>query len=77
MKQFALFLAGAFYLAAFSPLPAFGATAGISNLVFTSPIRTALPGVTSESIVVQTENSSGEAEPVDETNDVTFHLCPF
>lgn len=47
-------------------------TSNIANLVFTTPIRTVDPNTVSDAIIVQTENSSGASEVVDETNDVTF-----
>lgn len=50
----------------------FAATSNIAELVFTTDAQTIATGAVSDSLIVQTQNSSGTAEPVDETNDVTF-----
>lgn len=54
------------------PIFVFADTSNISNLVFTTEKRTVSPGVISEAITVQTQNSSGASEKVSETNDVEF-----
>ncbi len=50
----------------------FADTSNITNLVFTNSEQTLKPGTLSEELKVQTQNSSGSAESVSETNDVTF-----
>ena len=50
----------------------FAATSNISNLVFSTSPQTLKPNEVSKSITAQTQNSSGTAEQVDETNDTTF-----
>jgi hypothetical protein len=44
----------------------------IAKLVFTNDVLTVKPGEISTEIKVQTQNTTGTAEPVSETNDVTF-----
>lgn len=63
-----LFVGALFFVANFSS----AATANISGLVFTTAQQTIKPGDISKDITVQTQNSSGTAEKVDETNDTTF-----
>ncbi|MEI6479192.1 MAG: PKD domain-containing protein, partial [bacterium] len=63
-----LFVLSLFFIAGIS----FASTSNISNLVFTTDSQTIKPGDVSKEIIVQTQNSSGAAEKVDETNDTTF-----
>ncbi len=63
-----LFFGALFFIANFS----LAATANISSLVFTTEPQIIKPGDISKDITVQTQNSSGTAEKVDETNDTTF-----
>lgn len=51
---------------------AYAATSDITSLVFITPERVVNKDALSDSIIVRTENASGEAETVDETNDVSF-----
>ncbi len=50
----------------------FAATSNITSLVFTNDVQSAAISTLSSEIIVQTQNSSGGAEKVDETNDVAF-----
>jgi hypothetical protein len=56
----------------FSVTVVYGATANISNLVFINDSLSVNPNELSGAIKVETQNSLGAAEKVDETNDVTF-----
>lgn len=56
----------------FSISPVFGVTANISQLVFTTDVQIVEPNTLSKVITVQTQNSGGASEDVDETNDVEF-----
>lgn len=54
------------------PLFSYADSENISKLVFTTENLEVRPGEISGGVVVQAQNSSGEAEQVSETNDVTF-----
>ncbi len=54
------------------PLFTWAESANISAFVFTTEPRTVAIGAISDALTVQTQNSEGVAEKVDETNDVTF-----
>ncbi len=69
MKKILIFLG---VLSIFFPLSSYADSANISKLVFTTEDLKVNPGEISGAIVVQVQNSSGEAEQVSETNDVTF-----
>ena len=69
MKKILVFLG---VLSIFLPLFSHADSANISKLVFTTEDLKVNPGELSGAIVVQAQNSSGEAEQVSETNDVTF-----
>ena len=71
MKKFAF---AVFFIFSLFVLPcfAFAVTANITQLVFTTDSQTVAPNTLSKVITVQTQNSSGSQEQVDETNDVNF-----
>ena len=48
------------------------ASAEVSQFVFTNESRTVAPGVLSESLTIQSQNSSGTQEAVVETTDLVF-----
>ena len=56
----------------FTPFVVSADSANISGLVFTTDARAVAISTISDAITVTTQNSSGGAEKVDETNDVTF-----
>ncbi len=62
------FVFSLFFVANFT----FATTSNISGLVFSTNPQTVKPNEVSKSVTVQTQNSSGTAEQVDETNDTTF-----
>lgn len=69
LKIFYIFFVGLlFFNANFS----YASTVNVNGLVFTTEPQTIKPNEISKDITVQTQNSSGTAEKVDETNDTTF-----
>ena len=53
-------------------LPAFAATNAIVQVKFITESHTVAPSVVSEVLTIQTQNSAGEAEKIEETADITF-----
>lgn len=68
-KLFSLLLLSVFIA---SPHLVLADSGNITTLVFTNDVLTVKPGEISTEIKVQTQNTTGTAEPVSETNDITF-----
>jgi PKD domain len=68
-KLFSLLLVSVFMV---SPHFVLADSGNITKLAFTNDVLTVKPGEISTEIKVQTQNTTGTAEPVSETNDVTF-----
>ncbi len=73
MSKFFKFLA--FSLFIFSNI-AFADSANITKIVFTTSAQTISPSTPSDTITIQTQNSSDSSEKISETNDLYLSTTP-
>ncbi len=56
------------------PVISFGAVVNIDRIVFVTEPQTILPDTISKAFTIQTQNSSGTIEPIDETSDLSLSV---